>query len=135
MQVGVARPEPHRRIERYPRQPSERRELRHWRRREDPLALVWGSLVVPLLQAAPGLKLMVLHELDRAFPGAYGERIRRTLERRMRDWRAVHGPEREVMFPQTHVPGRLGLSDFTDASDLGVMVSGERLAHRHRRCE
>src|SRR3712207_3003504 len=48
----------------------------------------------------------------------------------MRDWRAVHGPEREVMFPQTHAPGRLGLSDFTDASDLGVMISGERLAHR-----
>ena len=69
---------------------------------------------MPLLQRAPGLKpVTVLHELDRAFPGAYGERIRRTLERRMRDWRAVHGPEREVMFPQTHAPGRLGLSDFT----------------------
>lgn len=120
-----------RRIERDPRPPSERREPRHWRTREDPLALVWDGFIVPLLQAAPGLKpVTVLHELDRAFPGAYGERVRRTLERRMRDWRAVHGPEREVMFPQIHVPGRLGLSDFTDASDLGVMISGERLAHR-----
>ena len=120
-----------RRIERDPRPPSERREPRHWRTREDPLALVWDGFIVPLLQAAPGLKpVTVLHELDRAFPGAYGERIRRTLERRMRDWRAVHGPEREVMFPQTHAPGRLGLSDFTDASDLCVVVAGQRLAHR-----
>jgi hypothetical protein len=120
-----------RRIERDPRPRSERREPRHWRTREDPLALVWEGFIVPLLQRAPGLKpVTVLHELDRAFPGAYGERVRRTLERRMRDWRAVHGPEREVMFPQTHAPGRLGLSDFTDASDLGVTVAGAPLAHR-----
>ncbi len=120
-----------RRIERDPRPPSERREPRPWRTREDPLALVWDGFILPLLQSAPGLKpVTVLHELDRAFPGAYGERIRRTLERRMRDWRAVNGPEREVMFPQTHAPGRLGLSDFTDASDLGVTIAGAPLAHR-----
>ncbi len=61
---------------------------------------VWDGLIVPLLKAAPGLKsVTVLQELDRTFPGAFGERVRRTLERRIRDWRAVHGPEREVMFP------------------------------------
>lgn len=120
-----------RRIERDPRPPSERREPRHWRTREDQLALVWESFILPQLQRAPGLKpVTVLHELDRAFPGAYGESIRRTLERRMRDWRAVHGPEREVMFPQSHTPGRLGLSDFTHATDLGVTVGGALLEHR-----
>ena len=120
-----------RRIERDPRPPSERREPRPWRTREDPLALVWDGFIVPLLQSAPGLKpVTILHELDRAFPGAYGERIRRTLERRMRDWRAVHGPEREVIFPQTHAPGRLGLSDFTDAGELGVTIAGAPLDHR-----
>lgn len=94
-----------RRIERDPRPPSERREPRHWRTREDPLALVWDSFIVPLLQRAPGLKpVTVLHELDHAFPGAYGERIRRTLERRMRDWRAVHGPEATT---HPHRGGRL----------------------------
>ena len=30
-------------------------------------------------------------------------------------WRALHGPEQEVIFRQTHEPGRLELSDFTDA--------------------
>jgi hypothetical protein len=56
--------------------------------------------------------------------------VRRTLERRIRQWRALHGPEREVIFRQTHEPGRLGLSDFTDMADVGVTVAGQPLAHR-----
>jgi hypothetical protein len=71
----------------------------------------------------------LLQELDRRFPGAFGERVRRTLERRVRDWRALEGPEKEIIFPQTHAPGRLGLPDFTDAGDLGVVVAGEPLPH------
>jgi hypothetical protein len=39
--------------------------------------------------------------------------VRRTLERRIRQWRALHGPERDVVFQQNYTPGRLGLSDFT----------------------
>ena len=34
------------------------------------------------------------------------------------------------MFRQRHEPGRLGLSDFTDAAGLGVTVAGLPLAHR-----
>jgi len=34
------------------------------------------------------------------------------------------------MFPQAHPPGRLGLSDFSDATELGVTIAGARLAHR-----
>jgi hypothetical protein len=43
-----------------------------------------------------------------------GSGIRRTLERRIRSWRAVHGEEQEVIFRQVHEPGRVGLSDLTD---------------------
>src|ERR1700712_2697608 len=57
------------------------------------------------------------------------EGIRRTLERRIRSWRAVHGQEQEVIFRQTHEPGRLGLSDFTDMSSLGVTIAGGPLDH------
>ena len=53
-----------------------------------------------------------------------------TLERRMRSWRAVEGPARDVIFRQEHEPGRLGLSDFTDTSGLGITVAGIRLDHR-----
>ena len=59
-----------------------------------------------------------------------GAGIRRTLERRIRIWRAVHGAEREVIFRQTHAPGRLGLSDFTDMGGAGVTIAGAPLAHR-----
>jgi hypothetical protein len=117
-----------RRIEADPTPP--RKAPRSWRTREDPLALVWDNVIVPILRAAPGVRpVTLLHELDRRFPGAFGESIRRTLERRVRDWRAIEGPEKEIIFPQTHAPG-LGLSDFTDAGDLGVIVAGAPFPHR-----
>ena len=56
--------------------------------------------------------------------------VRRTLERRIHAWRAVHGPERDIIFRQEHTPGRLGLSDFTDTSGLGISIAGTALAHR-----
>ncbi|KND54506.1 Mobile element protein [Candidatus Paraburkholderia kirkii] len=56
--------------------------------------------------------------------------VRRTLERRIRDWRALHGEEHDVMFRQVHEPGRLGLSDFTEMDSLGVTVAGVALDHR-----
>jgi hypothetical protein len=56
--------------------------------------------------------------------------VRRTLERRIRSWRALHGADQEVIFRQVHEPGRMGLSDFTDMADLGVTIAGERLDHR-----
>jgi Mu transposase, C-terminal domain len=56
--------------------------------------------------------------------------LRRTLERRIRLWRALHGPEREVIFRQEHPPGQQALSDFTDATELGVTIAGAPLDHR-----
>jgi hypothetical protein len=56
--------------------------------------------------------------------------VRRTLERRIRAWRAVHGEEREIIFRQSHRPGRLGLSDFTDMAAFAVTIAGQRLDHR-----
>src|SRR5437762_4428141 len=48
----------------------------------------------------------------------------------MRTWRALVGPDQDVIFRQEHEPGRLGLSDFTDTSALGVTVAGVVLGHR-----
>lgn len=58
-----------------------------------------------------------------------GTGARRTLERRIRRWRALHGEE-EVVFRQAHESGRMGLSDFTDMADLAVIVAGALLDHR-----
>lgn len=119
-----------RRIEGADALPSQRPE-RSWRTRNDPLAKVWEAEVVPLLRVDAQLNAVtLLEELQRRHPGDYDEGVLRTLQRRMRQWRATHGAEREVYFAQEHPPGRLGLSDFTVADDLAVEVDG--LAFHHR---
>ena len=117
------------RIEDDPRLPSTRG--RHGgRRRPDPLSGIFDEEIVPLLEQAPDLRTVgIFEELMRRHP-ELGRSVRRTLERRVREWRAKHGPERELVFRQTHPPGQLGLSDFTDAGGLGVSVAGEPLDHR-----
>jgi len=117
------------RFEQDRRLPSHKATVRG-RRRPDPLAAFFEAEVVPMLQAAPELRAVaIFEEMQRRHadlqPGA-----RRTLERRIRAWRALHGAEQEVMFRQVHEPGRMGLSDFTDMADLGVTIAGEGLDHR-----
>jgi hypothetical protein len=117
------------RIEDDPRLPSQKKAPRG-RRRRDPLAALWDNEIVPILKAAPGIRaIAVLEEVRRRHP-EISVNIRRTLERRMRAWRALVGPERDVIFRQEHEPGRLGLSDFTDTNVLGVTVAGVVLDHR-----
>ena len=100
------------------------------RRRADPLAAIFDAEVVPLLAAAPGLRAVAIFEEMRRRHPDLAPGIRRTLERRIRTWRALHGPDREVIFRQSHEPGVMGQSDFTDMNDLGVIVAGARLDHR-----
>jgi transposase InsO family protein len=103
---------------------------RRGRRRPDPLAKVWTSQIVPMLEAAPGIRAVaVFDEILRRRP-ELGEGVRRTLERRIRTWRALNGPERDVIFRQEHPPGRMGLSDFTDMGGLGITIAGEPFEHR-----
>src|ERR1700693_1310254 len=83
-----------------------------------------------MLQAAPGLRAVaIFEEMQRRHP-SLSAGIRRTVERRIRSWRARHGADQEVIFRQVHEPGRMGMSDFTDMADLGVTIAGERLDHR-----
>jgi transposase InsO family protein len=117
------------RIEQDPRLPSQKKVPRE-RRRPDPLAQIFDSEVVPLLKAAPGVRpVAVFEELMRRHPQLVPG-VRRTLERRIRGWRAVHGEDREVVFRQVHEPGRMGLSDFTDMGGSGITVAGVALDHR-----
>ena len=111
-----------------PRPPSQKKPPRG-RRRPDPLEAVWDAEIMPMLAAAPGLRaIAVLEELRRRHPQIDGG-VRRTLERRIRLWRGLHGPAQEVMFRQVHPPGELGLSDFTDMADLRVIIAGATLDH------
>jgi transposase InsO family protein len=117
------------RIQSDPRLPSERKPPRG-RRRPDPLAAYFETEVVPMLIAAPQLRpVAIFEELQRRYP-QLDTGVRRTLERRIRAWRAVHGAERDVIFRQIHEPGQMGLSDFTEMGDLPVCVAGIALEHR-----
>lgn len=111
-----------------PRFPSQKASTRG-RRRPDPLETIFEAEVVPLLKEAPGLRpVAIFEEMLRRHP-ELSSGIRRTLERRIHSWRALHGAEQEVIFRQVHEPGRMGLSDFTDMSGLGVAIGGQPLAH------
>ncbi|CDX11354.1 conserved hypothetical protein [Mesorhizobium plurifarium] len=117
------------RIEKDSRLPSQKKAPRE-RRRADPLADIFQTEVVPMLQAAPGIRaIAIFEEMLRRHPDL-GNGVRRTLERRVRSWRAVHGAEQEVIFRQVHEPGRLGLSDFTDMGKAGITIAGQPLDHR-----
>lgn len=117
------------RLQNDPILPSQKKTPRN-RRRPDPLADIFETDVVPLLRSAPGLRsVAIFEELLRRHPDL-SSGIRRTLERRIRAWRAEHGPEQEVIFRQTHEPGKMGLSDFTDMGKLGVTIAGQPLDHR-----
>ena len=117
------------RLEDDPRLPSQKAKARD-RRRPDPLAAIFEAEVVPMLESAPGLRpVAIFAEMCRRHPELH-EGTRRTMERRIRVWRALHGADRDVIFRQTHEPGRMGLSDFTDMADRAVIVAGEPLDHR-----
>lgn len=116
------------RIEKDPRLPSQKTRSRG-RRRPDPLEHIFDAEVVPLLKASPGIRAVAVYrEMLRRHP-ELSEGIRRTLERRIRSWHAIHGEEQEVIFRQVHEPGQLGLSDFTDMGSLGVSIAGQPLDH------
>jgi hypothetical protein len=117
------------RLEKDSRLPSQKKVPRE-RRRPDPLADIFDAEVVPLLQAAPGIRAIAIFEETMRRHPELGDGIRRTLERRIRSWRAIHGEEQEVIFRQLHEPGRLGLSDFTDMGSSGVTIAGQPLDHR-----
>ncbi len=76
--------------------PSELRQPRWWRTRPDAFAEDWPA-VAKLLEETPGLEAQtVLELLEAKQPGRYNESHLRTMQRRIRRWRAEHGPAREI---------------------------------------
>ncbi len=103
---------------------------RSWRTREDPFAEVWESELEPMLKAEPRLQAITLLEVLQARePDQYPDKLLRTLQRRVKQWRVLHGPEREVMFRQRHEPGHRGISDFTKLKRVAITVGGKPFPH------
>jgi len=104
--------------------PSQMEQSRTWRTRDDPFGQDWSSEVQPRLEVNSGLEAKTLFDwLQRTYPGRYADGQLRTLQRRIRQWRALEGPAKEVFFDQHHRPGELCESDFTHMSVLGITIN------------
>lgn len=119
-----------RRFDANPTLPSNRKIV-HGRTVADPLEGYWEDDVLPLLERDSALQAVtLLRHLQGLHPLAFpDDRIRRTLERRVRQWRALNGPERDIIFRQTPEPGHMAQSDFTHAEELEVTIAGQAFAH------
>jgi hypothetical protein len=112
--------------------PSEVNQSRHWRTRVDPFEDVWTPEVEPLLREDKKGELQaktIFNELVARHPGEFEVGQLRTLQRHVRDWRSLHGPEKEVYFPQQYSPGQMAAFDFTHATVLEVTINGQLLQH------
>jgi len=109
--------------------PSELKRRRTWRTRADPFAEIWGE-VRENLAVNPGLEAKTLFEdLQNRFPGKFSDGQLRTLQRRIKYWRALEGPSKEIYFPQNHRPGELAQSDYTHMGKLGITIAGQPFDH------
>jgi hypothetical protein len=119
-----------RRIEKGRRPLMSQRPVRQYRTRVDPFQDAWRAEVVPILDRSPDIRATtVLEELQRLHPGRYPDRLLRTLQRHIAQWRATEGPDRELIFRQEHPPGRQALSDFTHPDSFSVMIAGKPFKH------
>lgn len=111
------------------RLPSELKPPRDWRTRDDPFEEDWAELRARLADA-PELEARALFEdLLRRKPDGYAPGQLRTLQRRVKQWRAREGPPKLIFFPQEHRPGEAMQTDFTWASALGITIGGEPFPH------
>jgi hypothetical protein len=118
-----------RRYRKQGRLPSQLKKEHTWRTRKDPFKKIWPK-VCQYLETNPGLEAKTIFEfLQRENPGTFQEGQLRTLQRRVKVWRATEGPPKEVFFPQKHHPGRLCESDFTHLTQLGISIGRQSFPH------
>jgi transposase InsO family protein len=110
--------------------PSELEQPRWWRTRKDPIDEQDWAFVEAQLKESPSLEAKTLFEMlqeQRSEPYAEGQL--RTLQRRVKQWRATKGPDKAVFFSQEHRPGEAAQTDFTHATELGVTIDGVAFGH------
>ena len=118
-----------RKYQRANRLPSQLKQPHDWPTRADPFQTVWAE-IEQLLQRDPSLQATTIFEyLCQKYEGRFQEGQLRTLQRRVKLWRATCGPPREVFFPQQHRPGEQCQSDFTYMKELGITIGGLLFDH------
>ncbi len=112
------------------RLPSQIKVEHNWRTREDPFDEKWLE-IKELLEMNSGLEAKTIFEhMQRENPGKFQDGQLRTLQRKIKSWRATEGPPQEIYFDQIHYPGHLCESDYTDMNELHVTISGQHFKHK-----
>ena len=101
------------------------KEPRSYRTRPDAPREDWPFIEQLLERDAAIEAKTIFDHLCRRRQGKFQEGQLRTLQRKVKVWRALKGQPREVFFPQVHLPGHQGQSDFTHMTDLRIMIAGQ----------
>ncbi|MFT5164294.1 MAG: hypothetical protein ACI9FJ_002895 [Alteromonadaceae bacterium] len=107
------------------------KQPRNYKTRKDPFNGLFEEHLVPLLEENPGLQpVTLLDVLDEKAPGCFGQSHLRTLQRRVKRWRAKYGPDKEVIFQQRHIIGDMGISDYTPFKNVQIYIDGQLFNHK-----
>jgi hypothetical protein len=110
--------------------PSSCRAEHTWPTRQDPFSEDWAFIeqIMKDTQAALEVKTLFDH-LQRAYPGKYHNGQLRTLQRRIKAWKALCGPSKEIFFSQHYDPGQWACSDFTCMNELHITIAQQPFEH------
>lgn len=67
----------------------------------------------------------ILEHMIEIHEDSFSSTWKRTLERRVADWKITNGVGKDISFSQIHKPGDVLAIDFTDLSKLGVRIGSE----------
>ena len=110
--------------------PSQCRAEHTWSTRQDPFADDWAFIEQTLIDTKATLEAKTIFEyLQRAYPGKYHNGQLRTLQRRIKAWKALYGPAKEVFFSQYYYPGQWSCSDFTSMNKLNITIAQQPFEH------
>ena len=107
---------------------------RNWRTRKDPFEEAWPE-IEEMLNVMPELHAFTLFQfLQEKYPQQYPDGQRRTFERRVSNWKALNGPDKEVFFEQLKLPGKMMQLDWMTCNKLNITIKGEVFDHKLCHC-
>jgi len=109
--------------------PSDMTAPHIWKTRTDIFTGHWDE-IIKLLNTSPRLQGKTLMAyLIRKYPGHYQKKHLRTLQRRIRNWRAEYGASEPVIFRQDIKPGKQSQSDYTCMNALNITINSQLFKH------
>jgi len=110
--------------------PSQCKVEHTWPTRQDPFVDDWAFVVQMLEDTQATLEAKTIFEyLQRAYPGKYHNGQLRTLQRRVKAWKALYGPSKEIFFSQHYYPSQWACSDFTSMNKLNITIAQQPFEH------